>query len=182
MKKLLALGTAGALAALIGVGSAQAQGFGISVGYGSPGFDDFDAGFGWGAGYRPYSWGGPRYVGSYYAPIAGGYAYDEPATVVTTRRVAAVPAYDYYAEPRAVVSTRRVVRRTLVAAPAAPMRRVVAARPTTITMRRAQSSPRAAWWRGRLPIARSQPPVGSSRPRPTTITRRHARSSARAAW
>jgi hypothetical protein len=82
MKKLLALGTAGALAALICVGSAEAQGFGISVGYGSPGFDDFDAGFGWGAGHRPYSWGGPRYVGSYYAPIAGGYAYDEPATVV----------------------------------------------------------------------------------------------------
>ena len=127
MKKLLALGTAGALAALICVGSAEAQGFGISVGYGSPGFDDFDAGFGWGAGYRPYSWGGPRYVGSYYAPIAGGYAYDEPATVVTTRRAAAVPAYGYYAEPRTVVSTRRVVRRILVAAPAGPMRRVVAA-------------------------------------------------------
>jgi hypothetical protein len=68
MRKALALGAAGVLAALIGAGSAQSQGLGVSVGFGSPGY--YDAGWGWGT-YPAYSWGSPRYVGSYYAPVVG---------------------------------------------------------------------------------------------------------------
>lgn len=92
MNKAFALGAAGALAALLAAGSAQAQGFGFSVGYGDPYY------------HEPYSWGGPRYVGSYYAPVA-------PRTVVTTRRVVSAPVYEeVYDEPRTVIRTRRVVR------------------------------------------------------------------------
>lgn len=97
MKKALALGLAGALAALVGAGSAHAQGFGVSIGYGSAAYDDFDHG-----------WGGPRYVSSHHA-------YDDvyaPRTVVTTRRVVSSPVYEeYYDEPRPVVRSRRVVYR-----------------------------------------------------------------------
>jgi hypothetical protein len=141
MRKALALGAAGALAALIGASPVQAQDFGVSVGFGTPGYD---AGWGWG-GYPAYSWGGPRYVGSYYAPVAGTYDYDQPATVVTTRRIVAAPAYDDYVAPRTVVRTRRVVagapvatRRTVVVrrVAAAPAYEYYAAPRTVITTRR----------------------------------------------
>jgi hypothetical protein len=137
MNNAFALGAAGAFAALIGAGSAQAQGFGISIGYGSPGFNDdmaFDTGWGWSA---PFSWGGPRYVGSYYTPVV------EPTTIVTTRRVAAsVPAV----EPTAIV-TRRVVAAPVVVEPTTIItRRVVAAspvivEPTTVVTRRVVTAP-----------------------------------------
>lgn len=101
MNKAFALGAVGALA-LLGVSSAQAQGFGISVGYGAPAYysDVVDDGWGPRAYREPYSWGGPRHVGSYYAP----------RTVVTTRRVVSAPVYEEYdVEPRTVVRTRRIV-------------------------------------------------------------------------
>jgi hypothetical protein len=100
MRKRLMFG-AGALALLIGAGAAQAQSVGISVGYGSPSY--YDTGWSWDAAYRPYSWGGPNYVGSYYAPTyapaysygAGGYVYgfDEASgQPIVTRRVVVTTA------------------------------------------------------------------------------------------
>jgi hypothetical protein len=100
MRKRLMFG-AGALALLIGAGAAQAQSVGISVGYGSPSY--YDTGWSWDAAYRPYSWGGPSYVGSYYAPTyapaysygPGGYVYgyDEASgQPIVTRRVVVTTA------------------------------------------------------------------------------------------
>jgi hypothetical protein len=102
MRKRLVFG-ASALALLIGASAAQAQSVGVSVGYGSPGYYGYDTGWRWGPTYPPYTWGGPSYVGSYYAPTyapaysygPGGhvYGYDEASgQPIVTRRVVVTTA------------------------------------------------------------------------------------------
>ena len=115
--RTIALGLAGLLAAGAALTAtmepAQAQ-FGVSVGFGSPGYygaeDGYDDDeFGWGPAYRPettfrpaygfyggverpYPYGGYQAVGA--SPYGAGYGYDR--SVVTTRRVVTTtPAYGY---------------------------------------------------------------------------------------
>jgi hypothetical protein len=134
MKKAFALGAAGAFAALMGVGSAQAQGFGISIGYGSPGFYDdmaFDTSWGWSA---PFSWGTRRVATSVPAVeptaivtprVVAAPVVVEPTTIITRRVVASPPVI---VEPTTVVTRRAVTAPATVVEPRAIVtRRVVAA-------------------------------------------------------